>query len=42
MDKYEQKALEEFIHKLGKEYKKQDTLKQIEKLKKNLGDIDNE
>lgn len=42
MDKYEQKALEEFIHKLGKEYKKQETLKQIEKLKKTLGDIDNE
>lgn len=36
MNKYEQKALEEFIHKLGKEYKGKETEKEIERLQKEL------
>lgn len=36
MNEYEMKALEEFIHKIGKEYKKKATLEQIEKLKQEL------
>lgn len=36
MDEYEQKALEEFIHKIGKEYKKKETEKQIENLQNEL------
>ena len=36
MNEYEMKALEEFIHKIGKEYKKKTTLEQIEKLKQEL------
>lgn len=36
MDKYEQKALEEFIHKIGKEYKKKEIEKQIENLQNEL------
>ena len=36
MDKYEQKALQEFIHQIGKEYKKKATLEKIEKLQKEL------
>ena len=38
MNEYEQKALEEFIHKLGKEYKRKETEKEIERLKKELED----
>lgn len=36
MNIYEMKALEEFIHQIGKEYKKKATLEKIEKLKKEL------
>lgn len=36
MNEYEMKALEEFIHQIGKEYKKKATLEKIEKLKKEL------
>lgn len=36
MNEYEQKALEEFIHKIGKEYKRKETEKEIERLKKEL------
>lgn len=36
MNIYEMEAFEEFIHQIGKEYKKKVTLKQIEKLKQEL------
>lgn len=36
MNDYEIKALEEFIHKIGKEYKNKEIKKEIEKLKKSL------
>lgn len=36
MDEYEQKALEEFIHKIGKEYKKKEIEKQIKNLQNEL------
>lgn len=39
MNEYEQKALEEFIRRIGKEYRKKEAEKEIERLKKELGDI---
>lgn len=36
MNDYEIKALEEFIHKIGKEYKNKEIKKEIEKLKESL------
>lgn len=36
MNQYEQKALEEFIHKIGKDYKREETEKEIERLQKEL------
>lgn len=36
MNDYEIKALEEFIHRIGKEYKKRETEKEIERLQKTL------
>lgn len=38
MDEFEREALKEFIHKIGKEYKKQYKLKQIEILQKEIED----
>ena len=42
MNEYEQKALEEFIHKIGKEYKREVTKKKIEQLQKELEKENNE
>lgn len=39
MNEYEQKALEEFIRRIGKEYRKKEAEKEIERLKKELGDV---
>lgn len=39
MNEYEKKALEEFIKRIGKEYRKKEAEKEIEKLKKELGDM---